>query len=161
MSNNNFYKRTNKYNLEQILKNKDTVYIFDIDGTLTDFNYDTRAFSEQVESPTDYKRVRPLKTLQEFISKLNIDNVYTCSRSIFPEERRSKSEFLLENYQIKPENIFYVEHNKDKISVIKKVWEKTGIDSELVLVVEDNPSILDHITLETNFSNMHISYFID
>ena len=32
-------KRTNKYNLKQILENKDTIYIFDIDGTLTDFNY--------------------------------------------------------------------------------------------------------------------------
>lgn len=160
MNNNNFYKRTSKYNLKQILKNKYTIYIFDIDGTLTDFNYDTRAFAEQIERSTDYKQIRPLKTLQEFISKLNMDNVYSCSRSIFPEERQSKTEFLVKNYHIKPENIFYVHRNEDKIDVIKKIWEKTGVDSELILVVEDNPSILDRITLETNFSNMHISYFI-
>lgn len=104
MDNNNFYKRTNKYNLEQILKNKDTIYIFDIDGTLTDFNYDTRDFAEQIERPNDYKQVRPLKTMQKFISTLDKDKVYTCSRSIFPEEHQSKTEFLIKNYNIKPEN---------------------------------------------------------
>lgn len=161
MNNNNFYKRTSKYNLKQILENKDTIYIFDVDGTLTDFNYDGRAFAEQIERPTDYKQIRPLKTLQEFISKLNMDNVYSCSRSIFLEERQSKTEFLVENYNIKPENIFYVYHNDDKIDIIKKIWKKTGVNSELILVVEDNPSILDRITLETNFSNIHISYFIE
>lgn len=161
MDNNNFYKRTNKYNLEQILKHKDTIYIFDIDGTLTDFNYDIRDFAEQIERPNDYKQIRPLKTLQKFISKLNMNNVYSCSRSIFPEEHQSKTEFLIENYHMKPENIFFVYHNKDKIDVVKKIWEKTGVDSELILVVEDNPVILDDITLETNFSNMHISYFIE
>lgn len=160
MNNNNFHKRTNKYNLKEILENKDTIYIFDIDGTLTDFNYDTRAFAEQIEQPSDYKQIRPLKTLQKFIAELNIDNVYSCSRSIFPEEQQSKTEFLVENYNIKPENIFYVYHNDDKIDIIKKIWKKTGVDSELILVVEDNPSILDRITLETNFSNIHISHFI-
>lgn len=153
-------KRTNKYNLKQILESEDTIYIFDVDGTLTDFNYDTRAFAEQIECPTDYKEIRPLKTLQKFISELNIDNVYSCSRSIFPEEHKSKTEFLVENYNMKPENIFYVHRNEDKIDIIKKIWKKTGVESELILVVEDNPSILDRITLETNFSNIHISYFI-
>ena len=62
---------------------------------------------------------------------------------------------------MKPENIFYVQHNDDKIDIIKKIWEKTGVNSELILVVEDNPSILEQITLETNFSNIHISYFIE
>lgn len=95
MSDNNFYKRTNKYTLEQILKNKDTIYIFDVDGTLTDFNYDTRDFAEQIERPNDYKQVRPLKTMQKFISALDKDKVYTCSRSIFPEEHQSKTEFLI------------------------------------------------------------------
>lgn len=69
MNNNNFYKRTSKYNLKQILKNKYTIYIFDIDGTLTDFNYDTRAFAEQIERSTDYKQIRPLKTLQKNIKR--------------------------------------------------------------------------------------------
>ena len=67
----------------------------------------------------------------------------------------------MKNYHIKPENIFYVHRNENKIDVIKKIWEKTGVNSELILVMEDNPSILEQITLETNFSNMHISYFIE
>lgn len=161
VNDNNFYKRTNKYNLEQILKNKDTIYIFDIDGTLTDFNYDTRDFAEQVERPNDYKQVRPLKTMQRFISTLDKNKVYTCSRSIFPEEHQSKTEFLIKNYNIKSENMFYVYHNEDKINIIKKIWKKTGVDSELILVIDDHPGILDHITLETNFSNVHISHFIE
>lgn len=36
--------RTNKYTIEEILNNKETVYVFDVDGTLTDFNYSMRAF---------------------------------------------------------------------------------------------------------------------
>ena len=39
--------------------------------------------------------------------------------------------------------------------------EKTGVDSELILVIDDHSGILDHITLETNFPNVHINHFIE
>lgn len=155
-------KRTYNHSIEEILNNKDTIYVFDVDGTLTDFNYDLRSFAQQIEEvPTNYKNVRPLKTMQKFIATLDKDKVYVCSRSIFLEENRSKTEFLVKHFNIKPSNIFFVEHNEQKIDVFKFIQKETGIEDEFLLVVEDNPYILDKMLEKTNYSNLHVTYFVE
>lgn len=155
-------KRTYNHSIEEILNNKDTIYVFDVDGTLTDFNYELRAFAQQIEEvPTDYKKVRPLKTMQKFVATLDKDKVYVCSRSIFLEENRSKTEFLVKHFDIKPSNIFFVENNEQKIDVFKFIQKETGAEDEFLLVIEDNALILDKILEKTNYSNLHVTYFVD
>lgn len=159
--NNIFAERTYNNTIEDLLQNKETVYIFDVDGTLTNFNYDSRTFAPQVEVPNNYTNIRPLKTMQKFISTLNKDKVYICSRSIFLEENRSKTEFLVKHFDIKPSNIFYVKNNQEKFNIFKQIQKETKVDDELILIVEDHPSILNQITERTNYSNLHVTYFFD
>lgn len=155
------HKRTYENSIENILKNKRTVYVFDVDGTLTDFNYHLRTFNTQIEIPNDYNYIRPLKTMQRFISKLNLDNVYICSRSIFDEECKSKTKFLQEHFNIKEENIYYVQNNKDKLEVFKSIQKITGIEDELLVIIEDHPGVLNDVLENTNYSELHVSYFIE
>lgn len=154
-------ERTYNHSIEEILKNKDTIYVFDVDGTLTDFNYDTRTFAPQIEVPNNYKNIRPLKTMRKFIETLDKDKVYICSRSIFLEESRSKTEFLVKHFDIKPSNIFYVESNEQKLDVFKFIQQETGIEDELLLIVEDNPFVLNRVLENTNYSNLHVTYFVE
>lgn len=152
--------RTNKYTIKEILSNEDTIYVFDVDGTLTDFNYSIRSFWNPITNPVSYDEVRPLKTMQKLISTLNKDKVFICSRAELKGEPEAKKKFLLENFNLKPDHIYFVKENSNKIDVLKKIQNLTKVEDELILLIEDNTDVLYNVLISTNYSNMHISYFI-
>lgn len=153
--------RTNKYTIEEILNNKDTVYVFDVDGTLTDFNYAVRSFWNPTTNPVSYDGVRPLKTMQKLISTLDKDKVFICSRAALNGEPEAKKKFLLKNFNLRPYHIYFVEDNSAKIDVLKKIQNLTKVEDELILVIEDSTDVLYNVLINTNYSNMHVSYFIE
>lgn len=152
--------RTNKYTIKEILSNEDTIYVFDVDGTLTDFNYSKRSFWNPITNTVSYDEVRPLKTMQKLISTLNKDKVFICSRAELKGEPEAKKKFLLENFNLKPDHIYFVKENSNKIDVLKKIQNLTKVEDELILLIEDNTDVLYNVLISTNYSNMHISYFI-
>lgn len=152
--------RTNKYTIEEILNNKETVYVFDVDGTLTDFNYSMRAFWNPTTEPVSYDGVRPLKTMQKLISSLDKDKVFICSRAALKGEPEAKRKFLLEDFNLKPDHIYFVKENNEKLDILRKIQNLTKVEDELILLVEDSTDVLYNVLINTNYSNMHISYFI-
>ena len=152
--------RTDKYTIEEILKNKNTIYVFDVDGTLTNFNYAARSFWNPTIDPVSYDGVRPLKTMQKLISSLDKDKVFICSRATLKGEPEAKSTFLLENFNLKPDHIYFVKENNEKLDVLKKIQNLTKVEDELILLIEDSTDVLYNVLVNTNYSNMHISYFI-
>lgn len=152
--------RTNKYTIEEILNNKETVYVFDVDGTLTDFNYSSRSFWNPMSDPVSYDGVRPLKTMQKLISYLNKDKVFICSRAALKGEPEVKKRYLLKNFDLRPDHIYFVEDNSAKIDVLKKIQNLTKVEDELLLLIEDSTDVLYNVLVNTNYSNMHVSYFI-
>ena len=153
--------RTEKYSIEQVLKNRETVYVFDVDGTLTDFNYSVRAFWSPTEKPVSYDNVRPLKTMQKLISKLDRGKVFICSKVTLEGEAESKKKFLIKNFNIRPDNIYFVKENEEKVKVLKKIQERTKVEDELLLMIEDSTEVLYEVLTNTNYSNLHVSYFIE
>lgn len=153
--------RTNKYTIEEILNNKETVYVFDVDGTLTDFNYSMRAFWNPTTEPVSYDGVRPLKTMQKLISSLDKDKVFICSRAALKGEPEAKRKFLLEDFNLKPDHIYFVKENNEKLDILRKIQNLTKVEDELILLVEDSTDVLYNVLINTNYSNMHISYFIE
>lgn len=153
--------RTEKHSIEQVLKNRETVYVFDVDGTLTDFNYSIRAFWNPTENPVSYDNVRPLKTMQKLISKLDRGKVFICSRVTLEGEPETKKKFLIKNFNIRPDNIYFVKENEEKTQVLKKIQERTKVEDELLLMVEDSTEVLYDVLTNTNYSNLHVSYFIE
>lgn len=152
--------RTHKYTIKEILNNKDTVYVFDVDGTLTDFNYAARSFWNPTMNPVSYNGVRPLKTTQKLISSLDKDKVFICSRAALKGEPEAKKKFLLKNFNLRPDHIYFVEDNSAKIDVLKKIQNLTKVEDELLLLIEDSTDVLYNVLVNTNYSNMHVSYFI-
>lgn len=152
--------RTDKYTIEEILKNKNTIYVFDVDGTLTDFNYATRSFWNPTMDPVSYDNVRPLKTMQKLISSLDKDKVFICSRATLKGEPEAKLTFLLENFDLRPDHIYFVKENIDKIDVLKNIQDIKKVEDELILLIEDSTDVLYNVLVNTNYSNMHVSYFI-
>lgn len=152
--------RTNKYTIEEILNNKETVYVFDVDGTLTDFNYSSRSFWNPTTDKVSYGSVRPLKTMQKLISSLNKDKVFICSRAALKGEPEVKKRYLLKNFDLRPDHIYFVEDNSAKIDVLKKIQNLTKVEDELLLLIEDSTDVLYNVLVNTNYSNMHVSYFI-
>lgn len=153
--------RTNNYTIEEILNNKETVYVFDVDGTLTDFNYSSRSFWNPITDKVSYDGVRPLKTMQKLISSLDKDKVFICSRAALKGEPEAKKKFLLDNFDLKPEHIYFVKENSEKLDVLKKIQKLTKVEDELILLVEDSTDVLYNVLINTNYSNMHVSYFIE
>lgn len=153
--------RTNKYTIEEILNNKDTVYVFDVDGTLTDFNYSMRAFWDPTIEPVSYDLVRPIKTMQKLISSLDKDKVFICSRAALKGELEAKRKFLLENFNLKPDHIYFVKENNEKLDILRKIQNLTKVEDELILLVEDSTDVLYNVLINTNYSNMHVSYFME
>lgn len=153
--------RTDKYTIEEILKNKNTIYVFDVDGTLTDFNYATRSFWNPTMDPVSYDNVRPLRTMQKLISSLDKDKVFICSRATLKGEPEAKSTFILENFDLRPDHIYFVKENNEKLDVLKKIQNLTKVEDELILLIEDSTDVLYNVLVNTNYSNMHVSYFIE
>jgi len=61
------------------------------------------------------------------------------SRYYTEEERNQKEDYLLRNYNIKKENIMYVEDYKEKLdalNLIKKLYPDA--DDEHIIMVDDN-----------------------
>ena len=154
-------RRTDKYTIEEILKNKNTIYVFDVDGTLTDFNYAARSFWNPTIDPVSYDGVRPLKTMQKLISSLDKDKVFICSRATLKGEPEAKAKFLLENFDLRLDHIYFVRENIEKIDVLKNIQDITQVEDELILLIEDSTDVLYNVLVNTNYSNMHVSYFIE
>lgn len=153
--------RTHKYTTKEILNNKDTVYVFDVDGTLTDFNYSIRSFWNPITDKVSYDGVRPLKTMQKLISSLDKDKVFICSRAELKGEPEAKKKFILENFDLRPDHIYFVKENIEKLDVLKKIQKLTKVEDELILLIEDSTDVLYNVLINTNYSNMHVSYFIE
>lgn len=153
--------RTDKYTIEEILKNKNTIYVFDVDGTLTDFNYAARSFWNPTMDPVSYDNVRPLRTMQKLISSLDKDKVFICSRATLKGEPEAKKKFLSDNFNLRPDHIYFVKENNGKLDVLTKIQNLTKVEDELILLIEDSTDILYNVLVNTNYSNMHVSYFIE
>lgn len=153
--------RTDKYTIEKILKNKNTIYVFDVDGTVTDFNYATRSFWNTTMNTVSYDNVRPLRTMQKLISSLDKDKVFVCSRATLKGEPEAKAKFLSENFDLRPDHIYFVKENNEKLDVLKKIQNLTKVEDELILLIEDSTDVLYNVLVNTNYSNMHVSYFIE
>lgn len=156
--------------LNDILEDNRTIYVFDIDGTLTRFAYGRRNHSvcrsEEWASKDHYsnlyQHVPPIRSMQRFIEMIDINKVYINSKAESRKEVLEKIEFCERHYNIKPSNMYFaLESNEEKLEILNKIKEKTGIDEEYIILVDDNVAVLDYVYENSNFTTVHISYFLD
>ena len=137
-----------------IEKLKDKYVFFDVDGTLSEYRYNNKLYSggrpelgcqtlEDLLFSNLFSKARPLKTMQNIISKLDTDKVFILGTIVTNNEIEQKYIWLKENYpNIKHENICFISSTMLKPEVILEYCRYLNINKEDVVFVDDRLDVL-------------------
>lgn len=159
--------------LRDYINNKKTVFVFDIDGVLAKYEYGddlSHAFCSESYWPkiTDtnidiYKKARAVPTFKRLI-KPRTNNVFVCSREVNPLFMEMKRKFVIDNYNINPDNIFFVKTDKDKLDIMYKIYTMDKYYYDLtendICIIDDSTSVLDYVYDNSRFTTIHVSSFL-
>jgi len=122
---------------------------FDLDGVLADHKENRKAIMQKLGCFKNDGRIRDyiygmasldagvMKGAKETIQKLTQDfDLFIISRR-GPANRKYGKEWLKKHFNFPEENIFFVDKNKDKAEVIKKL--------NIGFYIDDRPSVLKNI----------------
>ena len=157
--------------IKDLLKENDTVLVFDIDGVLAvlefgKFNHyelDDIEWSKATEAGISYyTEDKVSKKMQKFLKDKNMNNIYVITTAANENEGIIKKDYVNKYYNIIGENIFYVFDNKNKVDKLKKIKEKyKDLEDYKIIMIDDTVEILNRVMDNTNFSTAHISTFLD
>jgi len=153
-------------------KLKDKYVFFDIDGTLSEYRYNDRLYASRdneigCQSLNDllfndlFYQARPLKTMQNIISKLDSDKIFVLGACVTNNEAIQKYKWLEENYpNFKKDHIIFVNLTLLKPDVIIEYAEHYNIPVSHTVLVEDRLDALRKAE-EMGITSYHISSFIE
>lgn len=153
---------------QNLRKLKNKFVFFDFDGTLCEHRY------EDVAQPSDdvwlkkmlfeseiYQTVRPIKTMQNVLNKIPVDNVFVLGVVTTNKEIEQKYIWLKNNFpQIKHENVFFINKMKNKVETLKCFCEVKNINKKDVMMIDDMHSVLIDCEQE-GFCAYHPSSFME
>ena len=153
-------------------KLKDKYVFFDVDGTLSEYRYNDKLYSggcpelgcqtlEDLLFSNLFSKARPLKTMQNIISKLDSDKVFILGTIVTNNEIEQKNIWLKENYHnIKKENICFISSTMLKPDVILEYCKYLNINKEDVVFVDDRLDVLRKAE-ELGITAYHPSSFME
>lgn len=133
---------------------KEKYVFFDVDGTLSEYRYNDRLYAGECpelgcQTLSDFLfgnlflNARPLKNMQNIISKLNSNKIFILGTIVTNNEINQKYEWLEKNYpNIKKENIIFIGSTMLKPNVIIEYSKKFNIDIKDVVFVDDRLDVL-------------------
>ena len=153
-------------------KLKDKYVFFDVDGTLSEYRYNDKLYSggcpelgcqtlEDLLFSNLFSKARPLKTMQNIISKLDSDKVFILGTIVTNNEIEQKYSWLKENYpNIKRENVCFISSTMLKPEVILEYCNHLNINKEDVVFVDDRLDVLRKAE-ELGITAYHPSSFME
>lgn len=156
--------------IKELLKDKKSVLVFDIDGVLAVLEFgkynhyyaSDEDWDKFVEDNNLYTEDKVSKKMQEFLKDIDKDRVYVITQIGTDKEGIYKKEYAVKYYGIKPENIYFVYRNNDKISKLNEIRNKhPEVEDYQVIMIDDTPDVLTDVQLKTKYSTAHISSFLD
>jgi hypothetical protein len=152
----------------EILHKPDTVVFFDIDGTLTSYNYGKHHAHHELDGTPEFHDVniyadcKRLKPLYDYISGHDVNRLFCISREPHGHEAW-KSEMVERLYGIPASHCFYTLEAKEKPQiVIRKVKELfPDISPESVVLMDDNDDTLGMYMAQTPFCTAHPMIFME
>lgn len=142
----------------ETIKQPGIIVVFDVDGVLAPYEWGKKCHHSMPDEEWNlklangedlYRRIRPVKVLQDFISQKNIDEVYVCSKAGL-DELKSKTAFCVKEYGIKPE----------KLVILDKIRDKLGVAEDQIAIVEDTVDTIDMIAERRDYKTIHVSSFL-
>lgn len=156
--------------IKELLKDKKSVLVFDIDGVLAVLEFgkynhyyaSDEDWDKFVEDNNLYTEDKVSKKMQEFLKDIDKNRVYVITQIGTDKEGIYKKEYAVKYYGIKPENIYFVYRNNDKISKLNEIRNKhPEVEDYQVIMIDDTPDVLTDVQLKTKYSTAHISSFLD
>jgi len=158
--------------INELLKNPNAVFVFDVDGVLAAYEYGNynhnacydREWDEYLKEHNVYASARPLKTLKDFMNQyVSEDRRFVCTTASDEDEFNLKADFVISNYHIDKSHIYMVNNQKEKLDVLKKIHQTyfPDLDDKLIVMVDDTVKVLTNIQEHSNYSTVHISSFIE
>jgi hypothetical protein len=157
--------------IKEILNDKDSVLVFDVDGVLAIMEWgEYNHYGEDDETWTNmYKEGTYLytekyvsKRMQKFLEDKDKSRIYVITAIGVNKEGKYKKEYVEKYYDIIPDNVYFVDRNNDKRSILNNIKNKyPKLEDYKLIMIDDTPDILTDIQENTNFSTAHISSFLD
>lgn len=157
--------------IREILNDKESVLVFDIDGVLAvmewgEYNHygeDDETWTKMYETRANYYTEEFVcKRMQEFLHGKNKDRVYVITKAYSENEAEDKKDFVYEFYGIPREHVYYVRNNFDKSNVLVEIKKKyPDLSDHKIVMIDDTVEVLTNIMDNTPFSTAHISSFLD
>ena len=157
--------------IKELLKDDNSILVFDVDGVLALLEFGERTHYEMNDELWKkanekginyYTEEKVSKKMQHFLKDKNMNNIYVITTTFGNNEGEFKREYVNKYYNIKKENVIYVNDNSEKTKEIIKIKEKyPGLLDEQIIMIDDTTDILSDIMEHTNFSTAHISSFLD
>ena len=153
-------------------KLKDKYVFFDVDGTLSEYRYNDCLYSGRCPElgcqtlsnllfDDLFAKARPLKTMQNIISKLDSDKVLILGTVVFFNETEQKYPWLAKNYpNIKRENMYFISSTMLKPDVIVEWCKHFGVAISDVAFVDDRLDVLRKAE-EMGITSYHPSSFME
>ncbi|MBQ7558025.1 MAG: hypothetical protein IJT00_08170 [Lachnospiraceae bacterium] len=151
-----------------ILQEKDTVVLFDVDGTLTSYSYGEYHAHHELDFTPGFRDVniyadcRRLTPLWEYIGEHGTERIFCISMEPHGHEAW-KSEMLMRLYGIPGDHCFYTTDPDEKPLIAKRIIDTwfPGISPRKVVCVDDNDVTLGRYMKETGFCTAHPMIFME
>ena len=157
--------------IKDILNDNESILVFDVDGVLAllefgEYNYyiyDDEIWDDKNKNGYNfYKETLVSTKMQSFLANKDMKRIYVITTVGSNNEGEFKRDFVNKYYGILKENVYYVNKNRDKTSVLLKIKEKyPQLNSKKIVMIDDTVDILNEIMEKTDFSTAHISSFLD
>ena len=159
-----------KSKIQQLLKDEKSVLVFDVDGVLAPIEYgeynhyndNDEEWAKKLESGVDfYSKVKPFKTIQNYLKKRDMNNIYVITKVMNNQEFLQKQSFLKKNYNIKEDNCYMVFKDRDKLLMLEEIKDKyPDLEDYYIVFIEDTVDNLTYVMNNSKFSTVHITSFM-
>ncbi len=151
-----------------LLHCEDTVVFFDIDGTLTSYNYGEYHAHHELDGTEAFRDIniyagcRRLEPLYDYISGHDMNRIFCISREPHGHEAW-KSEMVKRLYGIPESHCFYTLEASEKPAIVKARVKELfpDISPRSVILIDDNDDTLAMYMAQTPFSTAHPMLFME
>ena len=156
--------------IKEIINNKQSVLIFDIDGVLATMEFgkythflDDDSWKKTLSDNINlYDKDKVSKKLQLLINKKDKNRIFVITKVDDIVEINQKKEYVNKYYGIIKENVYCVKDDSEKSIEIDKIKEKfKNLDSKYFVMIDDTVEVLNDAMNNNKISTAHISTFID
>ena len=154
-----------------ILNNPHTLIVWDIDGTLTSYNYgechchhelDGEISESEFRKIDLYSQAKPLPIIQNFISE-HSENIQ-IALSVEPHGFEKEKEVFIKKYYPSIIDVICVGSENEKLEYLKRLnrcYKDVFPDTKFVAYIDDSAQFLHKVEKNTNIYTAHTTLFFE